>query len=151
MLAPGYRYWFKSRDGAGESAAEHLRPGWDSELHATLRADSIGARGGHVTARVHEDNDFSRLIGHPGWDALLSLEVDEGGAIVTEVYQPLENAPSWRPYLQRALPWLREHRSAALDRDFAGGRLVESRESAREWRAMLKAWRQAMRRAPATP
>lgn len=146
FLAPSYRFWFMTREGSGKTAAEHLKPGWDSELHDTLRPDSIGVDGDHVVARVHEDNDFSRLIGHPGWDATITFTIDDRGRIATEFYEPRPGAPSWRPYLDAALPWLQQHRSAALARTFPGGRLVETRASARAWRSMLRDWRRAVGR-----
>lgn len=142
-LAPDYRYWFLSHDGPGETAGEHLNPGWDSELNGTLRADSVGVDGARVTARVHEDNDFSRLIDHPGWNARVSFTLDDRGRIATEFYEPLPGAPPWRPYLEHSLPWLRQHRSRELGRVLHDGKLVQTRAAAREWRSVLRAWRAA--------
>lgn len=144
FLAPDYRYWFLEHMGPGETAAEHLKPGWDTELHCFWRVDSLAAEAGRVTVHVHEANDFSLLLGHPGWDAITTCAVDARNRITTEFYEPLPGAPSWRPYLARALPWLRAHRAPALARTFPDGKLVETTATAREWRAMLRAWRAAV-------
>lgn len=143
-LAPDYRLWFGERKGPGisrESAGEMLR--WDYTLNVAHQIRSIASNDGVVTARVHEDNDFSRLIDFPGWDSTSTFLVGDDGRIVWQVYVPEPGQPEWRPYLDPALAWIREHRADALPTIFPDGKLARSEESARMWVRVLREWRAA--------
>ncbi len=140
FLAPEYRVWFGERSGEGmsrESAAMMLE--WDFALHPRHRVTSVTVRGNEVTAQVHEDNDFSLLIGFPGWDARSTYTV-ENGRITSQLYVPT-GPTEWRPYLDAPLAWIRQHHPDALPRIFPNGKLAQTSESAREWVRLLRAWR----------
>jgi len=142
-LDPGYRLWFGTRKGDGidrEHTARMLE--WDFALQPRHRIDQIAANGGEVTARVHEDNDFSLLLGFPGWDAMSTYVVNAEGRIASQLYVPAERQ-DWRPFLDTPLVWIREHHPDALARVFPDGKLNRSAESAREWVALLRDWRAA--------
>jgi hypothetical protein len=142
LLAPEYRLWFGTRSGAGmdrDRAAKMLE--WDFALHPRHRVTSVVVRGNEVTAQVHEDNDFSLLIGFPGWDSTSTYTV-ENGRITSQLYVPT-GPTEWRPYLDAPLAWIREHHPDALPRVFPNGKLSQTRESAREWVSLLRAWRMA--------
>jgi hypothetical protein len=142
-LDPGYRLWFGSRTGEGIDRASTARMlEWDFALHPRHRIEAITAHGDEVTVRVHEDNDFSLLLGFPGWDATSTYIVSPEGRIVSQLYAPTDGQ-DWRPYLDAPLPWLREHHPDALARVFPDGKLSRSAESAREWVALLREWRAA--------
>jgi hypothetical protein len=143
-LAPEYRLWFGRRSGDGisrETAGRMLQ--WDFALHPRHRIDGLSAERAEVVARVHEDNDFSLLIGFPGWDATSTFTLDANGRITSQLYVPREGQPEWRPYLDAPLAWLREHRAERLARVFIDGRLVQTAESAVEWVRLLREWRAA--------
>ena len=142
-LAPTYRLWFGERkgDGMGRDAAAKLLE-WDFALNPRHRVDSLTVDGSTVTARVHEENDFSLLIGFPGWDST-STYVVENGQIVSQLYVAKEGRPEWRPYLDKPLEWLRANRADALGRVFPNGKLAQSRETAAEWVKLLREWRAA--------
>lgn len=144
LLAPEYRIWFGERSGDGierEAFIDMLR--WDFALHPYHRIDELTVRDGTVVARIHEENDFSRLIGFPGWNATSTFTVDANGRITSQHYVPDPAQADWRPYLEPALAWIRENRPDALPRIYRDGRLVRTAESAREWVTLLKLWRQA--------
>ena len=122
---------------------------WDYALHPRHRVDSLTANGAEVTARVHEDNDFSLLIGFPGWDATSTYTLDGKGQIVSQLYVPT-GPTEWRPYLDAPLAWIRQHHPDALPRIFPDGKLAQTGESAREWVALLRAWRAATGQADPT-
>ena len=144
LLAPEYRLWFNARKGEGMDRAAAARMlTWDYALHPRHRVDGFEVRGNEVVARVHEDNDFSLLIGFPGWDSTSTYVVDDAGRIVSQLYVPREGQPEWRPYLDAPLVWLREHHPDALARIFPNGKLAQSAETAREWVTLLRAWRAA--------
>jgi hypothetical protein len=142
MLAPEYRLWFGERKGDGldrEAAIAMLT--WDYALHPRHRVESLTVRGDEVIARVHEDNDFSLLIGFPGWDATSTYTIDATGRIASQLYVPKPGQPEWRPYLDALLAWIREHRPDVLPRIFPDGRLARSAEAAQEWVRVLREWR----------
>lgn len=143
-LAPNYRLYFGDRGGAGVSRADALQMlQWDYALHAEHHIDEVQPGRKGVTVRVHEDNDFSKLLGFPGWDATSTFELDERGLIVSQTYVPKANQPDWRPYLEAPLAWIRVHRPDALNRIYPNGQLAHSPEAAREWVEVLTAWRAA--------
>ncbi|MFL6247923.1 MAG: hypothetical protein ACJ74H_18010 [Thermoanaerobaculia bacterium] len=143
-FAPDYRLWFGERVGEGLDRAKVAKMlEWDYALNPGHRIDSFEVNGTEVTVRVHEDNDFSRLIGFPGWDATSTFVVDADGRIVSQVYVPVADQPEWRPYLDAPLAWIREHDPEVLPRIFNTGKLVQTRESAAEWVRVLRAWRAA--------
>lgn len=142
-LAPEYRLWFGSRTGEGLDRARVAKMlEWDYALHPRHRIDALTVNGSEVTARVHEDNDFSLLIGFPGWDATSTFTLDEHGRIVSQLYVP-NGASEWRPYLDAPLEWIRQHYPDALPRIFPNGKLAQTHETAREWVTVLRAWRAA--------
>lgn len=142
-LAPEYRLWFGSRSGDGLDRARVAKMlEWDYALHPRHRVDSVTVNGSVVTARVHEDNDFSLLIGFPGWDSSSTFTLDEQGQIVSQMYVPT-GSTEWRPYLDAPLEWIRQHHPDVLPRIFPNGKLAQTRETAREWVSVLRAWRAA--------
>ncbi|HKY04665.1 MAG TPA: hypothetical protein VJQ56_07245 [Blastocatellia bacterium] len=144
MLSPDYRIWFGKREGPGMTKPEAARMlEWDFALNPRHRIEEVKVAGRDVVVRIHEDNDFSLLIGYPGWDAVSTYTVDESGLITSQLYVPKEGQPDWKPYLERALPWLREHRAEALARIYPNNRLSRTSESAREWVKQLRDWRAA--------
>jgi hypothetical protein len=131
-LAPEYRLWFGERSGEGLDRARVAKMlEWDYALHPRHRIDSVDIRGPEVIVRVHEDNDFSLLIGFPGWDATSTYVVDANGRIAWQLYIPSGDS-AWRPYLDRPLEWIREHHPEALPRIFPNGKLSQTSETARE-------------------
>jgi hypothetical protein len=143
-LAPDYRLWFGERrgDGLDRDAALGMLT-WDFALHPRHRVESLTVRGDEVFARVHEDNDFSLLIGFPGWDATSTYTVDATGRISSQLYVPKPGQPEWRPYLDAPLAWIGEHRPDVLPRIFPNGKLARSAEAAAEWVRILREWRAA--------
>jgi hypothetical protein len=149
-LGAGYHLWFGTRSGEGlDRARVATMLEWDYALTPRYRIDAIEVRGREVVARVHEDNDFSLLIGFPGWDADSTFVLDDAGRIVSQVYVPAGPA-EWRPYLDAPLAWLRDHRPEVLPRIFPDGKLARPGEAAREWVAVLREWLAATGRSDPT-
>jgi hypothetical protein len=146
VLAPDYTLWFDERKGAGidRASAIHMLQ-WDYALHARHRLDHLQVAGNQVIATVHEDNDFSLLIGFPGWDATSIFVTDPAGRIACQLYIPKPGQPDWRPYLDAPLAWIREHYPELLPRIFPNGQLARSADAAQEWVTVLRAWRAATR------
>ena len=149
VLGPDYRLWFEERRGAGiDRTATLTMLQWDYALHTRHRVDDLQVHGKEVVATVHEDNDFSLLLGFPGWDATSTFMTDDSGHIVSQLYVPKPGQPDWRPYLDAPLAWIREHEPEVLPRIFPNGKLNQSAEGAKEWVRVLRAW---PGRSPHTP
>src|SRR5262249_18607011 len=100
---------------------------------------------------MHEDNDFSRLIGHPGWDGTITYFFTEDGHIKGSAFTPTPGCnPSWRPYMDAALPWLRENRATELAAVFPDNKLKQDAQGATTWTRILTEWRAATGRPPFT-
>jgi hypothetical protein len=144
LLSPDYRLWFESRTGKGMPKDEVARMlEWDFALNPIHRVEKLEVDGHQVRVTAHEDNDFSLLIGFPGWDAASTFTVSEGGLITSQVYVPRKGQPAWKPYLEKALPWLREHHAGELEQIYPNNRLKQTAESAAQWGRLLRAWRAA--------
>jgi len=113
---------------------------WDFALDPEYRIDALTVNGNTVTVQQHETNDFARLLGYPGWTATATYVVQDG-RIVAMTYAPLAGQPDWHTYLDKALPWLKEHFPVAMSRLYANDQLVRTAESAHEWSELLRAWR----------
>lgn len=127
------------------------REQWDAALNRATTIKSLHSRGVTAVAEVHETNDFARLIDHPGWDATMIFKYDDhthGGLISDVLYLPDPQTPSWRPYLEPALPYLRQNHADKLARFFPNDQIVYTAESARAWKSMLTAWRESLEATP---
>ena len=122
---------------------------WDTSLHPHRTVSLLAVNEDAAIAVIHEDNDFSRLIGHPGWDGTLTVLFNPDGAITATHFTPTPGKnPSWGPYMDAAMPWLREHRAAELEVVFPDHHLRQDAEGARTWARILREWRAATGRAP---
>ena len=101
-----------------------------------------------ITARCHEENDFSRLIDFPGWDATVTWWFDSRGRISAQLTVSSKHERDFRNWLAPAIPWLREHRPADLDWLYPEGKLQRSPEAAGRWVIVLTEWRTATGRSP---
>jgi hypothetical protein len=139
-LAPEYTIRFGDSATTLDKAQSASMLEWDFALDPEHRIDSLAISGESVIVQQHETNDFARLLGFPGWDAK-STYVIRNGLIVSQHYEPALNQPDWQQYLDKALPWLREHFPSAMTRLYPDGQLVRSEAAAREWVEILRAWR----------
>lgn len=121
---------------------------WDTALHPRRTISLLAVNEDAAVAVIHEDNDFSRQIGHPGWDGTITFLFDGDGAITKTKFTPTPGKnPSWGPYLEPALPWLREHRAQELAAVYVDRHLVQTGDAARTWTKILRDWRAATGRA----
>lgn len=116
---------------------------WDFALDPDHRVDALAINGDTVVVQQHETNDFARLLGFPGWDARATYVIRDG-LIASQTYEPSPNQPDWKPYLEKALPWLREHFPTAMSHLYVDGRLSRSEADAKEWVEILRAWRNSL-------
>lgn len=145
VLSPTYRLRFGTAESEGmarEQVAQMLAS-WDFPLHPRHEILDLRANGNTVIATVHEENDFSRMLGFPGWTATSTFVVDDSGRIASQLYVPREGQPDWKSYAEEPVRWIRANDPAALERIYPNGKLARSPENAAEWVRLLRAWRQA--------
>ncbi|HET8796636.1 MAG TPA: hypothetical protein VFO89_03050, partial [Thermoanaerobaculia bacterium] len=141
-FAPEYTIRFGDGTAALDRAQAAAMLAWDFALDPEHRIESLTVNGDTVVVRQYETNDFARLLGFPGWTATTTFVI-RNGLIAAQHYQPAADQPDWKPYLEKALPWLREHFPNAIARLYPEERLVRSEDAAREWVEILRAWRNA--------
>lgn len=144
LLAEDYKLWFGAKKGEPMRKAEAARLlEWDYALRPRRRIRRLRVSGRTVVVSAHEDNDFSLLLDFPGWDAVSTFEIDRAGKIASQIYLPAQGQPEWKPFLEKALPWLRAQRPDVLARIYPDNRLARTTETAREWVRVLREWRAA--------
>jgi hypothetical protein len=143
-LAEDYRIWFEKKEGEGiqRNEAEKMLQ-WDFALRPNRPVQHCFEQPGRVLCKIHEDNDFSRLIDFPGWEANTTYWINEDGLIMSQLYVTALNQPEWRPYLDKAIPWLTENRPEELHKILPDGLFSQSPESAHIWVEVLTDWRKA--------
>jgi hypothetical protein len=143
-LAPDYKLRFDTRPEGGMNRKQVVRMlEWDFALNPQHRIADMQVNGLQVVVRFHEDNDFSLLIGHPGWDAVSTFTVSESGLITSQLFMPEQGQADWKINLEEALPWLRQNHSDILAKIYPNSRLIQRAETAREWTRILRDWRAA--------
>lgn len=144
-LSPDARIWFDVKTGPGRPKS--LTGGWgawDIEMNAVNTYDEVVITDDSISATFHERNDFSRLIGFPGWRSRSTFWFDEQGRIVEQLYVPLPQHPPQRVCFEAPLQWARLHRADELEVIYPNDRFEPSAESGRRWRALLIEWRNAV-------
>lgn len=143
-LSPDARIWFEQKTGPGRPKS--LTGGWgawDVEMNAANTYDNVVITGDTLAATFHEQNDFSRLIGFPGWRSRSTFWFDDQGRISEQLYVPLPQHPPQQACFDPALDWAREHRPDELAGIYPNDQFEPSTETARRWRALLIEWRTA--------
>ncbi|MHC4989792.1 MAG: DUF1573 domain-containing protein [Planctomycetota bacterium] len=110
---------------------------WDRACRAERRLERLGIAGDKMTAVLHEENDFARLLGLEGWTGRLTMRFD-GSGLIQEMRYEHDGAARERA-MAPALAWLREHRAEELERVEG----VFDGTSAAVWLRLLREWREA--------
>lgn len=141
-LAPDARIWFGEKTGPGRPKT--LTGGWgawDIEMHAVNTYDDVAITDETIAATFHERNDFSRLIGFPGWRSRSTFWLDEHDRISEQLYEPLPQHPPQSACFDAPLEWARQHRPDVLAEIYPDDQFAPSTETARRWRELLIDWR----------
>ena len=139
-----YRLWFYKREGNGVTRDQVARLlEWDCALNPRHHYRDLSIGGKVLSAAFHEENDFSRLIDYPGWDARVTFWFDDNDLIKEQLYEPDQPELDYHAWLAAALPWLEVHHPDELADIYKDKRLVQSAESAAVWVDILGKWRKA--------
>ncbi len=141
-LAPDARIWFDEKTGPGRPKSPISGWGaWDLELNAVNTYSDVEIVGNSLTALFHEQNDFSRLIGFPGWRSRSTYWFDEQGRIAEQLYEPMAQHPPMQAYFDAPLRWARTHHADELAAIYPEEQFRPNTDTARRWRTLLLAWR----------
>jgi hypothetical protein len=145
FYAEDYRFYFIRKEGEGTSKAKAVKGlEWDYALHPDLSLlEVVSQDKGEVVVRFHEENDFTKLLGFPGWDANMKYTFDEKGLIREKIYYPNTTAPDYVNYFKPAVEWLKENKPTELNEVYKDKKLIQNAESAKKWVELLKEWRKA--------
>lgn len=89
LFAPDYRLYFYDDEGEGiarDGVAAMLQ--WEHALNPRRYDRALAVERNLLTGRVYEGNDFTRLIGFPGWEGRISFWFDDEGRIQSSSTSP---------------------------------------------------------------
>jgi len=141
-LSDDFRSFFLERKGDGKNKAAALQSflNWDGPLHPDVTLINYNADGNKWTVEFVEQNDFSKLIGFPGWKGTETIIFNGKKKIREVLYVPDEDNPPYKKWLQPAVDWLQQNKSHELGEVYQGGKLIQSPEAARKWVELLRLW-----------
>ena len=144
LMSDRYRSYFmeKSETGKDKNAALLSFQNWDAPLHPQITILNYTINNNTWTIKFNEQNDFSKLIEFPGWNATEIVTFNSQKLIDQTIYIPDSTNPSYKKWLQPAIEWLKANKPDSLQQVYQNGRLVQNEATAREWIILLKGWRE---------
>ncbi|HEY2722090.1 MAG TPA: hypothetical protein VGI82_10220 [Chitinophagaceae bacterium] len=142
-MSEDYHSFFIEKKGDGKNKEVSLNSflDWDAPLHPDIIISTYSVHGDEWKVEFHEQNNFSKLIGYPGWKGKEIIRFDSRKKIVETIYIPNDNNPGYKPWLQPAVDWLRINRPLELDKVYKNGKLVQTAEAAKKWTTLLRLWK----------
>ncbi len=144
-MAASYRSFFMEKSGEGDDKTTSLNDfkAWDGQLSPDVTLLDHSSKGNTWLVHFNEQNDFSKLIGYPGWKGSMSLTFDNAGLITETIYFPDSTNPSYKKWLQPALDWLGKNAPGELNEVYQNNRLVKNEAAAIKWKELLTRWNSA--------
>jgi hypothetical protein len=146
-MAEDYHSFFIEKKGDGESKKEALQSflEWDAPLHPDVQVLKHTVNGSTWKVEFNEQNDFSKLIGFPGWKGTEMIRFNSKKMIDEMIYIPDETNPDYKKWLQPAVDWLQKNKPSELNEAYKNGKLVRTSEMAKKWVSLLQLWRRETR------
>lgn len=143
-MAEDYRSFFMEKKGEGEDKKQALQSflNWDAPLHPDVDILNYEMDGDTWKVEFNEQNDFSKLIGFPGWKATESITFNSKNLIEQVVYIPDPTNPSYKKWLLPAVDWLKINMPDSLATVYQNNKLIQNEESAKKWVRLLKQWKE---------
>lgn len=143
-MAENYRSFFEKKAGDGKNKTDALKSfsKWDAPLHPDIKILSSSYRENKWVISFIEQNDFTKLIGFPGWKATDSIKINNRGLIEEIIYMPDESNPNYKQWLKPAVDWLRQNKPGELNEVYQDGKLIQNESSARKWVELLTEWKE---------
>jgi len=141
-LAADFHSFFISKETSGKNKSQALKSfqNWDGPLHPDITIISYSFRDNNWTVYFNEQNDFSKLIGFPGWKGTTTFVFNDDGLIQETMYAPDSTNLSYKSYLQPAVQWLQKNMPAELSEVYKDGKLIQTEVTAIKWRILLQQW-----------
>ncbi len=145
FMADNYHSFFVEAKGTGADKNASLQSfqNWDAPLHPQVDILSYTINKKTWTIKFNEQNDFSKLIGFPGWKATEVITFNSKKLIEQLVYIPDYANPSYKKWLQPAVAWVQNNMPDSLNTVYQNNKLVKNEESAKKWVHLLKQWKQS--------
>ena len=144
LMAEDYRSFFAEKKGAGKDKQTALRSfsEWDAPMHPDIEILNYSVDGDTYTVHFNEENQFTKLIGYPGWKGTGQFRFDANKMIKEFIYIPDDSNPSYTPYLKPALDWLQKNMPNELNEVYRNKQLVQTKEAAKKWVVLLTSWKE---------
>jgi len=141
-MAADYHSFFIEKKGAGKDKNEALQSflNWDAPLNPEVHILNYSKDGDTWKVEFNEQNDFSKLIGFPGWKGTEMIRFNSERMIDEMIYIPDDSNPNYKKWLQPALDWLQKNKPAELTEVYKDGRLIQTSETAKKWVSLLQLW-----------
>ena len=141
-MSEDYHSFFLEKKGEGEDKKAALRSflNWDAPLHPDVTILNYSADGNTWKIEFNEQNDFSKLIGFPGWKGTEIIRFNSRKKIEEVIYIPDPGNPSYKKWLQPVVDWLQKNKPGELDEVYKNGKLVQTSETAKKWISLLQLW-----------
>ena len=143
-MAEGFRSYFaENGKGVGKNREQVVASfmKWDGPMHPDVPIKKYTRDGNTFTVYFVEKNDFTKLIGFPGWKGKADFVFDAQKLITEFIYYPDSTNPPYKPYLQPAIVWLQKNKPEELNEVYHDGKLVQNEEAARHWVRLLNGWK----------
>ena len=90
LMADNYRSYFMKKEGKGDDKTASLTSfhNWDGQLNPDVKILRHQSKDNIWFVQFNEQNDFSKLIGFPGWKGSMSVTFDSNGLIAETIYFP---------------------------------------------------------------
>jgi hypothetical protein len=144
-MGPGFRSYFAENEkdsGKNKEQVLHSFMSWDGPMHPDIKMLHHSIHGRTCTVDFLEQNDFSKLIGFPGWKGRAVFVFTSKKYIQRYTYFPDSTNPPYKPYLEPALDWLEKNKPEELKLVYQNKKLVQNQNSAKLWVQLLKQWRE---------
>jgi hypothetical protein len=141
-MSDNYRSFFMKKEGEGNDKLAYLKDfnDWDGQLNPDVKVLQHQSKDNVWLVQFIEQNDFSKLIGFPGWKGSMSVAFDANGLINETIYFPDSTNPSYKKWLQPALDWLRINFPNELNEVYQNNKLVKTEFAANKWKDLLRKW-----------
>jgi hypothetical protein len=142
-MSEDYRSYFMEKKGVGKNKEQALQSfsEWDAPLHPDITI--LNHVGNRNTWKIefNEQNDFSKLIGFPGWKGTEMIRFNSKKMIDEMIYIPGDTNPDYKKWLQPAVEWLQKNKPDELNEVYKDAKLIQTPETAKKWVSLLQLWR----------
>lgn len=141
-MAEDYHSFFIEKKGEGKNKEQALQSflNWDGPLHPDVQILNYTVERNTWKVQFNEQNDFTKLIGFPGWKGTEMIRFNNKKMIDEMIYLPDDTNPNYKKWLQPAVDWLQKNKPGELNEVYKDGKLIQTNETAKKWISLLQLW-----------